>query len=66
MELWSIRLSFRPSVCLGVSLELNHEFFLSFSMLLETHRKLPVTGLDFLAKTFLSEELERSTKTRIL
>ena len=44
--------SVRPSICLGVFFELYHCFFLNFGMVLETHMRLYVTGLDFLGIFF--------------
>ena len=37
------RLSFHPSICPGVFSGLYHQFFLNFSMMLETYMKLCVT-----------------------
>ena len=45
-----------PSLCPGVFLELDHEFFLNFGMVLETQMKR-VAESDFLEKTFLAPKL---------
>ena len=45
-----------PSLCPGVFLELDHEFFLNFGMVLETQVKR-VAESDFLEKTFLAPKL---------
>ena len=43
--------SVHPFICPGVFLELDHQFFLNFSMVLEIHKKLCVTEPDFFRKT---------------
>ena len=52
--------SFRPAVCLGVFLELDHQISLVFGMVLET--LMCVTRSYFLEKLFLSQKLVKWAK----
>ena len=47
----------RPSVRPSVFLELYHQFFLNFAMVLETHMKLCVTQPDFFRKKFFTPKI---------
>ena len=58
----SVRLSVFPSLFLDVLLELDHQFFLNFGILLETHFKLCVTELDFFKNIFLPKKGEKYTQ----
>ena len=57
----SVLTSVLPSVC-AFFLELFYEFFLNFVMVLETHIKLLVTGLDFPGGNVLPPKLGKCTK----
>ena len=57
----SVLTSVLPSVC-AFFLELFYEFFLNFVMVLETHIKLLVTGLDFPGGNVLPPKLGNCTK----
>ena len=51
-----------PYFCLGIFLELYHQFFLNFGMVLETHMKLCMTELDFSGVKNLPLKLGKWTK----
>ena len=53
----SVLQSFCPSFCQGVFLELHHQFFLNFDMILETHMQLCMTEPNFLENFFLPQTL---------
>ena len=57
-------LSFCPSVCPGVFLELDHLIFLNFSIVLDTLIKLCMTEPNFLEKLFLIQTLGKCAKNR--
>ena len=54
--------SFRPTVCLGVFLQLDPNISLNFGMVLKTLVKLYMTEPDFLGKLFLAQKLEKWAK----
>ena len=61
-KIGSVRPFICNSVCSGLFLELYHQFFLNFSMLIETYIKLCVTQPNFLQKSFLPPKLVKWDK----
>ena len=52
-----------PSICPGIFLELYHQFFLNFGMVLESHMKLCMTELDFPEKIFWTKNQKNGPET---
>ena len=57
-------LSFRPAICPGVFLLMDHYIFMNFSMVLEAIMTLRVTESDFLEKNLLPQKLVKWVKNR--
>ena len=53
-----------PSFSLGIFLEMDHQFFLNFGMVLETQMKWSMTEPDFLGQLVLPQTLEKWVKVR--
>ena len=67
---WPVLRSVHPSLCLGVFLELDHQFVLNFGKALETQMTLYVIEPNFFRKTSFTSETEKMgqnwAKNRVL